>query len=151
MLWVNLNHLFNLDLGLVEYICTEINSFILDFPVWWNINVFLLKMVDFMVYGCFAHIYMSVYHMWPGIPGRWNRVLESLEIKLQTVVGTMWLMWMELRYSGKALSAHNPSHLSILRIQIVKVYFNILWFSLVSVIMPSFSSLIQVRCSLSFG
>ena len=54
--------LFNLDLGLVKHICTD-QSFILDFPVWWNINVFLLKMLDFMVYGCFAHIYICVPHV----------------------------------------------------------------------------------------
>lgn len=54
---------FNLDLGLVEHICTEIHLIILDFPVWWNINAFLLKMLDFMVYGCFAHMYVYVPHV----------------------------------------------------------------------------------------
>lgn len=52
-------------------------------------------------------ICMPAYHMYALYHGDQKRVLDSSKLELQVLVSTMWVLGLETRSSGRAVSALN--------------------------------------------
>ena len=61
----------------------------------------------FYVYECFACVYVCVSLCAPDTLSDQKKVLDSLELELQMVLSTMWVLGTELRSSTRAVSALN--------------------------------------------
>lgn len=52
-------------------------------------------------------ICMPAYHMYASYHGDQKRVLDSSKLELQVLVSTMWVLGLETRSSGRAVSSLN--------------------------------------------
>lgn len=77
------------------------------YPVRISLSFFFNLKIHYFILMDVLLICMPAYHMYAWYRGDQKRVLDSSKLELQVLVSTMWVLGLETRSSGRAVSSLN--------------------------------------------